>query len=178
MATLIAPANAIVVSGRPNVTELLIETVTSMYPGRLVKKGTADKQVLVNTAAGLSCGILGYEQCSPDKNTKPATVDTIYTAVWAPVLDIQSDVVYNCRLKNGENVAKGAALVAAASGELKAASALSVTVASGTTTVTSTSAQPTIASAGAYGAEGPIVAYAAESVDASGSALDIMVRGA
>lgn len=170
MVGFLKPDNKILVAGNPLVQELKVETATNMYPGRLVKKGTNDDDIVVGTAGADVIGFLGYEQCRD--SDKPANVDTAYAAgAWAPVLSGGGFIIV-ARLANGENVSKGARLVAAANGELKEASALAVP--SGGTTVTSDKAQPDIS--GAVGSEGVVVAIAEESVDASGGAADIMVR--
>ena len=54
-----------------------IETATNCYPGRLVKKGTTDYEVVVNDGVSPPEGWLGWEQTESD--SRPATVDTIYT---------------------------------------------------------------------------------------------------
>lgn len=164
------PTNAILVAGSPLVQVLKIETVTNCYPGRLVKKGTNDDDVVVGTAGADVIGWLGYEQTH--KKYRPITVDTIYVVDDQVAVLNGGGFVVVARLANGENVSKGARLVAAASGELSEASALAIP--SGTTAVLSTSAQPNIS--GAKGSEGIVVATAEESVDASGGAADIMVR--
>lgn len=164
------PTNAILVAGDPLIQTLKIETVTNCYPGRLVKKGTNDDDVVVGTAGADVIGWLGYEQTH--KKHRPATVDTIYLVNAQVAVLNGGKFVLVARLANGENVAKGARLVAAADGELSEASALAVP--SGTTAVLSTSAQPNIS--GAKGSEGIVVAIAEESKDASGGAEDIVVR--
>jgi hypothetical protein len=81
------PTNKILVGGIPMVEELKIETVTNMYPGRLVTKGTNDDDIIVDTAVLPPYGWLGYEQANPA--FRPASVDTIYTAAedLVPVLN-------------------------------------------------------------------------------------------
>ncbi|WP_319508882.1 hypothetical protein [uncultured Methanolobus sp.] len=69
--------------------ELKIENVTNMYPGRLVKKGTNDDDMVVNTAAGATLGWLGYEQTNPA--FMPTDIDTIYA------LDDMAAVLYGGR---------------------------------------------------------------------------------
>jgi hypothetical protein len=76
------------------------------------------------------------------------------------------------RLASGQNVTKGARLVAAASGELTAATAL--TVKTGATGVTSSAANGAITT-GTLGDEGIVVAIAQESVNATSAAADIVV---
>ncbi len=133
-------------AGQPLVQILKVSTATNMYPGRLVKKGSTDGDIVVNTAAGAAIGWLGYLHTA--KKYRPATVDTAYSANdHAAVLHGGGFVIVG-RLASGQNVAKGARLMAAANGEL---------------------------SGGTVGTH-EIVAIAEESVDASASAKDIMVR--
>jgi len=167
-------SNKIVLDGYPIWDEVKIETAAGCYPGRLVKKGTTDGQAVVNTAAGMAMGWLGYEKTQD--LYKPATVDTIYKVNDFASL-VKGDIILVARLAEGESVARGDPLVAAANGELKKASAATVTIASGAVSVVSDKAQPDEAVVGAYGSEGPIVAYADETVDASAAAKDIKVRG-
>ncbi len=167
----VKPTNKIVAGGTPLVQELMIETATNMYPGRLVKKGTNDDDIVVNTAAGNALGWLGYEQADPA--FMPTDVDTAYAANdMAPILNGGHFYIVG-RLASGQNVTKGTPLVAAANGELTAASGL--TVASGATQVTSSAANGAIL-AGTLGTQGIVVAIAEQSVDASGAAADIVVR--
>ena len=163
------PSNGIVVQGEPKVQSLLIQTVDNMYPGRLVKKGTADHQIVVNTAGGLAVGVLGYEHCQ--KKDRPATRDTIYTAVVAPVLSGKSAIVLLYVAQN-QTIVKGSKLVAAASGMVSLAPAAAP--ASGTVAVVSTSAQPT--SAGPIPTSGPIVATAEESITTTDTEGFVMAR--
>ena len=164
------PTNKIVAAGRPLVQELKIETVTNLYPGRLVKKGTNDDDIVVNTAANPPVGWLGYEQANPA--FKPASVDTIYGAAedLVPVLNGGGFVVVG-RLASGQSVVKGDPLVPVANGELAKGAALTIT-ASGAANITDGQA----VTGSGYGSEGPIVGYAEETVDASAAAKDIMVR--
>lgn len=61
----------------PVVEELNVETATNMYPGRLVKKGTNDDDVVLNDGQ-MPIGWLGYEHTSPEY--KKAAKSTIYVA--------------------------------------------------------------------------------------------------
>lgn len=168
------PVNKIKVTGNPIIEECKIEDATNLYAGRLVKKGSTDGEIVVNTAAGKAVGWLGYEGTSD--LYKPATVDTIFTVeAFVPVLK-GGNFIINGRLASGQSVAKGDPLVAAANGELKAASALAVAVPAGATPVTSDAAQPDLTESGSLPPEGMIVAIAEETVDASAGAKDIMVR--
>ena len=76
----IKPSERLVAKGYPTVIgEFEIETVSEMYPGRLVKKGTTASEIIVNDTSnnGTSLiGYLGYDEC--DMNVKPATRATIY----------------------------------------------------------------------------------------------------
>lgn len=163
------PSNGIVVQGTPKVQHLLIETVTSMYPGRLVKKGTADHQIVVNTAGSLAIGVLGYEHCQ--KKDRPATRDTIYTAVVAPVLNGPGTVVL-LYVAQSQTIVKGSRLVSAADGMVALAAAAAPP--SGTVAVVSTSAQPT--AAGPLPTSGPEVAIAEESITTTNAEGFVMAR--
>jgi hypothetical protein len=168
MTKLVKPANKIVVLGEPLVEELEIKTVATMYPGRLVERDTNDSSVKAGTAAGPVMGWLGYEQAH--KNYRPADKTTIYKVNdEAPVLFGGHFVIIGS-LQSGQNVTKGAKLVAAAAGELLAAAAITI-VASGAAHITDGQGVT-----GSYGVQGPVVAIARESVDASSSALPIMVE--
>lgn len=146
------PTNKIVVAGKPLVQELKVETATSMYPGRLVTKGTNDDDVIVNTASTAACGWLGYEQIT-NPGFQPDTVDTIYTInAQAPVLSGGGFVIVG-RLASGQSVAKDAKLKGTAAGELTAIGAEDLDASSNF-----------------------VVAIAEETVNASGAAADIMVR--
>jgi hypothetical protein len=163
------PTNQIVVANAPDNFEILkIKTVANCYPGRLVVKDTDDDKVAVCGAAGSPIGWLGYEQTP--KVHRPATVDTIYLVDAKAAVLKKPGMVIVGRLANGQNVAKGADLCAAANGELTAATAITI-VASGAANITDGQAVT-----GTYGAGGPVVAKAVESVNAGGGAADIMVE--
>lgn len=140
------PANQILVAGNPLVQILKVETAATMYPGRLVKKGTNDDDVVVGTAGDGFTGWLGYEQTI--KKHRPATVDTIYLADAQVAVLHGGGFVIVGRLALGASVSKGGILKAVADGEL---------------------------SGGAAGTD-HIVAVAEETVDATSAAADIMVR--
>jgi hypothetical protein len=167
----VKPTNSIVCD-RSNiqVTTKKVETATNVYPGRLVKKGSDDNDIVVNTAAGAPLGWAGYEDTH--KKYRPATVDTIYVVNSYIAVVKGAGMKIVASLASGQNVVAGAILVAAANGELTAATAAAIP--SGTTAVTSSSAQPTVA--GSLSSEGIPVAVAEQSMDASAGALDIIVR--
>ncbi len=62
----------------PVVEELNVQTATNMYPGRLVKKGTNDDDVVLNDGNTTALGWLGYEH-TPTEYRKAAKT-TIYAA--------------------------------------------------------------------------------------------------
>lgn len=144
----IKPVHKIIAAGKPLVQELKVENATNMYPGRLVKKGTADDDVVVSdgTDGGDIVGFLGYEQTAPV--FRPSTVDTIYVINDQAAVLNGGGFVIVARLASGQTITKDDELTGAADGEVTAATI-------GTNKV---------------------IAYAEESVDAAGSALDIMVR--
>lgn len=109
------PSNQILVAGTPLVQILKVETATNMYPGRLVKKGTNDDDVVVNDGS-TAIGWLGYERTI--KKYRPSTVDTIYAGdEQAAVLHGNHFVIVGS-LAVGANVSKGARLKAVAAGQL------------------------------------------------------------
>jgi hypothetical protein len=165
--TLVRPTNKVLVGGAPIVDELVTEGTTCK--ARLfVKKGTADHQVtLAADGEKKPLGILDREKDIPIDNTFPDKQSVRVMKAPAVVVGI---------LASGNNVAKGAALICAADGKLKAAADISVSVPSGSTTVTSTAAQPDLTEIGSIPPYGVIVAFAEESVDASGGDKPIMVR--
>ncbi|WP_342303636.1 hypothetical protein [Methanolobus sp. ZRKC5] len=166
----VKPANKIVAGGKPLEQELKIETDTNMYPGRLVKRGTNDDDMVVNTAAGPALGWLGYEQTNPV--FMPTDVDTIYAQNDMAAVLYGGGFLIVGRLASGQNVTKGTRLVAAANGELTAAT--SIVVDTGSTPVTSGAANGAIVS-GSIPDEGLVVAITQQSVDASSAASDILV---
>lgn len=171
---LVTPVGKIIVSGAepPIVTERTITTVANCYPGRLVKTGSTDRDIVVNDA-GLPLGWLGYEQADP--NYKPATPATIYVVGdHVPVVRGGGFIILGT-LATNQTIVIGDRLVPAADGMLQKATALSVKVATGATPVTSTGAQPTIAAAGDVGVL-PVVAIAEESVKTTTTAANIKAR--
>lgn len=140
------PTNAILVAGSPLAQILKVQTATDVYPGRLVKKGTNDDDVIVNTADAAAVGWAGYEQTI--KKHRPATVDTIYAQNAQIAVLHGGHFVIVATLQTGQTITKGALLKAHATG----------TVSAGT--------------AGTH----HIVAIAEESVTTTTAVADIMVR--
>lgn len=141
------PTNKIIVAGQPLHQILKVETATDVYPGRLVKKGTNDDDIVVNTAAGAAVGWAGYEDTI--KKHRPATVDTIYLQNAQISVEHGGGFIIVASLQAGTGaIAKGALMRAMAAGEL---------------------------SGGTAGTH-HIVAIAEESKSNSASSQDIMVR--
>ena len=140
--------NKIVVAGTPFVTEKEIETATTMYPGRLVKRGTTDNEVKVNTSDALAYGWLGYEDTPV--MFRPANKSTIYSAADRAAI-LAGPIIIEACLASGQTIIMGDKLISAAAGELTKAAL-------------------------AGGSAEMVVAIAAESVDASGAAKKILVR--
>jgi len=164
------PTNKIVVAGDPLVMQQKIENATTMYPGRLVIKGTNDDDVVTCGAAGICTGWLGYEQANP--NYMPATVDTIYTVNdQAPVL-FGGGFVIVATLTTSQVIVKGDRLVAGAGGTVQKAAAATVTTGSATASAVDATT-PTVD--GSVGSDGIIVGIAMESVTTTSSAADLMV---
>lgn len=166
-------ANAIVQGGHvPMIdTYCQVETATNMYPGRLVKKGTADTDLVVATAGSNPYGWLGYEQAAITE--RPASMTTAYAADDIPPVLRGGGFVILATLSTSQTIAKDDALVADAAGQVKKASALGIV--SGSTDVTSAAANGTTTISGSAGTE-RIVGYAEESVTTTSSTATIKVR--
>lgn len=163
----VKPSNKILVAGAPLSEECVTEG-TTVKPGLFLKKGTADHQVtLAGDGEKKPVGVADYDprykisDAFPDKH---------------PVRVLKGPIVILATLLSGNNVVKGAALVCAANGKLKAAADISVSVPSGAVAVTSTAAQPDLTEIGSIPPYGVIVAFAEESVDASAEDKPIMAR--
>ena len=166
------PTNEIVAAGKPLVMELNVETATKVYPGRLVKKGTNDNDIVVCGAGEKCIGWAGYEQVT-NAGFMPADVDTIYAAgAQAPVLYGGGFVVV-ASLAESNTIVKGDRLVAAANGEVSKAAA-AVTKTGGNETVKSTDASAPIS--GTVPEGGIVVGIAMETVKTESSeSADLMV---
>lgn len=169
-AGLIKPTNKLVVTGKPKVQELNVETATNVIAGRLAKKGTNDDDVVVATAGCVPAGWIGYENTAPVY--QPDDMDTEYAQGDKIAVLRGKEFALISKLASGESVNKDDPLVTAGDGMLKAASDLAVS--SGSDTASAVDGT-TPALEGSVPPEGPIVAYAAETVDASGGAKDIIV---
>lgn len=165
--------NSIIIDGHPYQETLKVEVATSMFPGRLVKRGTnADDIVCCVAGDHNPVGWLGYH--GTIKGWQPATVNTIYL-INAQVCVLSGVFRMLATLALGQVALKGDPLVPANAGMLQVASAMTVTIATGTIAVVSDKAQPDEIVVGAYGSEGRVVAKAEEDMDASNAALDIAI---
>lgn len=113
MSLLKAGVNNIVAQGVPFQESYKIEAAAGMYAGRLMKKGTSDKQILVGDALSPPVGFLGYEQTKLGKvpgstgDNRPASVDTIYLInAWAALLNM-AGMLINASVPAGFQVTKG-----------------------------------------------------------------------
>jgi len=144
---MVKPTNKIVVdSTNLHIQTKEVQTATNVYPGRLLKKGTDDGQVIVGDGSNPAVGWAGYEQTA--KKYRPATVDTIYTVNSMIAMLNGPGIIIVGSLASGQNVSKGALLTVTTAGELTAA---------------------TVGTHHVY-------AQAEESVNATGGSQDIMVR--
>jgi len=168
---MVKPSNKIVLDSTGIHTQTKkVENATTMYAGRLVKRGTNDDDVVVATAGSDAYAWLGYEQTS--KKYRPATVDTIYLINAQAAVINGPGIIVVASLKDGETITKGERVCAGASGEVVAATAAAPP--SGTVAMTSTSAQATMG--GQLSTAGIVVGIAEESKTASGSSEDLLVR--
>ena len=161
------PTNKILVAGQPLVEECVTEG-TTVKPGLFLKKGTADHQVtLAGDGEKNPVGVADYD---PRYKISDAFADKLSIRV------LKGAIVVVATLASGNNAAKGQPLVCAADGKLKLAADISVSVPADSTPVTSTAAQPDLTEIGSIPPYGVIVAFAEESVNASGADKPIMVR--
>ena len=168
-----AVSNAIVQGGTVPIVEkdAQIETVANCYPGRLVKKGTGDKDLVVATAGSNPSGWLGYEQAAPTE--KPATMTTIYAVGDVPPVLKGGGFIILGTLATSQTITKDDALVPGADGMLKKATSLGIV--SGAVDMTSAAANGTTVISGSAGTE-RIVGYADESVTTTSATATIRVR--
>ncbi len=177
-AAMVKPSNKIVHSGVPPFVDIMkVEVAATMYPGRLVKKGTHDDDVIVVAAAtDKMLGWLGYEQTH--KNYRPATVDTIYVINHqAAVLSGGGFRIVASMLNGTAAQIKGTPLIGAAGGEVTVAVTISASFAtSGGTCVLNSTSTPAITVVGSTPAGGRLVGILMEYNDSSGAASDCIVQ--
>jgi len=113
----IKATDKIVYAGNRQTVEAEIETATSMYPGALVKAGTTNNEIVVNTAGAVSYGWLSYED-TPIM-FRPANVDTIYAANARAAVVFGPGIILRAKLANGTDIVMGDRLVGTAAGALK-----------------------------------------------------------
>lgn len=166
-----AVSNAIVQGGNVPIVDrsTVVETTTNCAPGRLVKKGTADTQIVVGTANCNPAGWLGYEQAAPPE--RPVSMTTAYAAGTVPPVLKGGGFVISAVLATSQTVAKDDALVAAADGMVQKAGVLEL--AAGSVDATSSAANGAIIT-GSAGVR--VVGYAEESVTTTNATASIKVR--
>ena len=173
MPFIVPSGRKVVLAGNPIIEELNVETATNVKPGRLVKKGTAATDVIVNTAGGVPAGWVGWDAEGVHPKISPATRDTAYVAT-NKVPIVYGPVILVGKLASGQNVTKDTYLIPAANGELIAAATQAIVA--GAVAVTSAAANGASDLTGSIPPSGPIVAQAKENKDASAGALDIVVE--
>lgn len=109
--------NKIVLAGFRQTVELEIETVANMYPGRVVKVGSTDNEMVVGAADALSMGWLSYEDTPV--MYKPATIDTIYKVNDRAAYVFGPGIIVVASRKANETIVMGDKLVPAADGQVK-----------------------------------------------------------
>ena len=137
----VKPTNRIVYNSQNiQIQTKKVETATTVYPGRLVKKGTNDDDVIVGTEALGNIGWAGYEQTC--KLHRPATVDTIYLADAQIAVLSGPGIKLVASIKSGAVGVKGIMLKGAAAGQLDVAGATDAAVAVAEETVTGATGGP------------------------------------
>ena len=113
----ITATDKIVLAGNRMSAEYEVETATTMYPGRLVKKGTTDNEIVVGTDGAVSLGWLGYEDTPV--MYRPTTIDTIYSAADRAAVVFGSGIILRGLLANGDDIIMGDKLTGTAAGAVK-----------------------------------------------------------
>lgn len=119
----ILPLNAILYAGTPEASiEYEVETVTDMYPGRLVQPGSTDYNIVVGTAAGNAL-IIGVLDVKPDvrrqlTGTGPTTCNEYLEG--DQTIPLRGDIVTLAVGCSGGTIAVGGHVEAADNGMVKA----------------------------------------------------------
>lgn len=111
-------ASNVVVADRTNihVETKKVETATNVYPGRYLKAGTNDDDVVVATAGDAGVGWAGYEDTA--KKYRPATISTIYEANDQISVVRGPGIKVRATLAVGSTATKGTLLTSAEAGEV------------------------------------------------------------
>jgi len=134
----VVPSNEVLITGRPLVIELKLETATGVHPGMLVTRDSSGTNIEVCDATEKPIGWVGYGQAHP--NYLPTNIDTDYAVnSFVPILFGGNFVISGIVASTGD-VDIGDYVIPAADGEVSEAAAISGTIASGDTTVLSTAA--------------------------------------
>ena len=91
-----------------------VETVTDVYPGRLVITGTGDDDVICGTSGGAVYGWVGYNDVN--KKYRPATISTIHLVNDQTDIVNGSGIIVLAWLLSGETTTKGCKVYPAAGG--------------------------------------------------------------
>jgi len=139
----IEATDKIVLAGSPITVEKEIETVATMYPGRLVIRDTGDNQVEVAATDDLVYGWLAYEHTPV--MYRPATKDTIYSVNDRAAVIVGGDIIIRGKLTTSQTIVMGDKLTVAAAGTLtKATIGTHMVVATAMESVTTTTAEANI----------------------------------
>ena len=122
------PTNVIVVDNRGlRMQTKKVETATNVYPGRLVKKGTNDDDVVVGSEPLGNLGWAGYEHTT--KKYRPVTAGTIYAQNDQIAVINGPGIVLLASVISGSAAVKGILLKGGAAGQLDVAGATDAAVA-------------------------------------------------
>jgi len=112
----IEATDKIVLAGQRLSVEMEIQTVDDMYPGKLVKGGTTDNEVVVGTDGAVAYGWLGYEDTPV--MYRPANINTIYVVNDRAAI-VSGPIVLRAKLGVSQTIIMGDKLTGTTVGELK-----------------------------------------------------------
>lgn len=112
----VEPTHGILVSGEPHIEEFEVETADYMYPGKLVKMGTASHQVVACTDNSTGC--IGVLDVMPDKSVGDMYNDSSTYAAGDQVRVLSGDITVRLRGDHADSISVGEAVQPAPEGNV------------------------------------------------------------
>jgi len=110
--------NRILIDGNPHVEWCHVENGTDIFPGRLVKKGTNDMDIVASTAGCTPLGWIGFQHTRT--TYRPDGINSQHLTDDECALLTGQDLFITTDLALGESVSKGDPLSAADNGMVRA----------------------------------------------------------